>query len=458
VQEAVPALRTVTCLDIGRLIQRDEQTWRPPDITGASLAMLQYTSGSTAEPRGVMLPHATLLANAAMIHAASGHREGDVAVFWLPPFHDMGLLGGVVQPVYADVPTIVMAPTTFLQRPARWLEAMSRYRATTTGAPNFAYDLCVQRVSPRERAALDLSAWRTAFNGAELVRAPTLAGFVQSFAPAGLRADVFVPCYGLAEATLLVAAERVEAPTLSTGVTVGPPIPPLDVRIVDPATEVELAAGEVGEIWVHGPSVAAGYWGRADATRLAFDAHLPGDARAWLRTGDLGAMERGRLQVSGRLKDLVILHGRNFYPHDIEQVAERSHAALRAGFSCAFSVRGATAEELVYVAEVVRQHRPSDDDAVVRAIRAALATELGIVPAAITLVRSHSIARTSSGKLRRGACRTAYLTGARGGRRLARADERSRDRGRDPRRLRRRLARQRTQRGSAHLGPRHARA
>lgn len=411
-----PELKPLTWLNVSHLQATDPALWRHPDVSRDALAMLQYTSGSTAEPRGVMLAHAQLLDNAIVIHAATAHEEGDSAVFWLPPFHDMGLLGGVVQPVYADVPTAVMAPTAFLQRPARWLEAIAKYGATTSGAPNFAFDLCVERVSPAERERLDLSSWRTAFNGAELVRGETIARFTRAFAASKLRKNVFVPCYGLAEATLLVAAGRVRvdagAAALPSPVAVGAPMAGLDVRIADPDAAQELAEGEVGEIWVAGESVARGYWGRPDATRAAFGARLHGRDGAYLRTGDLGTMIGGELTVTGRLKDLIILAGRNFYPHDIEVAAERSHAHLRSGFSAAFSVAGESGEELVYVAEVVRQHQPSDGAAVMRAIRTELAAAFGILPATVVLVRAHTIPRTSSGKLRRGACRAAHLAGA----------------------------------------------
>ena len=411
-----PELRPLTWLNVSRLDTTDPDLWRHPDVSRNALAMLQYTSGSTAEPRGVMLAHSQLIENAQVIHAATAHEKGDSAVFWLPPFHDMGLLGGVVQPVYADIPTAVMAPTAFLQRPARWLEAIAKYGATTSGAPNFAYDLCVERIGPAEREQLDLSSWRTAFNGAELVRSETIARFTRAFAPSGLRTNIFVPCYGLAEATLLVAAGRVEVGARleppASPVAVGAPLDGLDVRIADPDAAVELADGEVGEIWVAGGSVARGYWGRADATRAAFGARLPSRDGAYLRTGDLGKLVGGELVVTGRLKDLIVVAGRNFYPHDIEVAAERSHAHLRAGFSAAFSVTGELGEELAYVAEVVRQHVPTEDAAVLRAIRTELAAGLGIMPSAVVLVRAHTIPRTSSGKLQRGACRLAYLAGA----------------------------------------------
>ena len=402
--------------------------------SGSELAMLQYTSGSTGEPRGVMLTHANLLHNSSVIHRVSAHHPGDSGVFWLPPFHDMGLIGGIVQPVYAGLPAALMAPATFLQRPMRWLEAMSRYRATTSGAPNFAYDLCVERTTEEERAALDLSAWRTSFNGAEPVRADTIARFVEAFAMCGVRRGVIVPCYGLAEATLIVSggpAERaptalqVERRALEHGllrtpvpgedttllVTSGVAAEEHEVVIVDVESTTPVGEGRVGEIWVSSRSVARGYWGRPQESAAAFGARLAGSDRTWLRTGDLGALRDGELVVTGRLKDLVILQGRNYYPHDIELAAERSHPDLRPGYAAAFTVGGERSEELVLALEVTRHHRAAEDDALFRAVRAELADAVGVIPSEILLLRQNTIPRTSSGKIQRGACRAAFLDG-----------------------------------------------
>jgi acyl-CoA synthetase (AMP-forming)/AMP-acid ligase II len=423
----------VRWLDVGEL-GRAVRSTVARSAADSPLAMLQYTSGSTGEPRGVMLTHANLLHNSSVIHRVSAHRAGDSGVFWLPPFHDMGLIGGIVQPVYAGCPSVLMAPATFLQRPMRWLEAMSRYRATTSGAPNFAYDLCVERTTEEERAALDLSAWRTSFNGAEPVRSDTIARFVEAFAASGLRRGVIVPCYGLAEATLIVSGGPAEQATeglrvgrraLEQGrlaapsvheegavlVASGLPAEEHAVAIVDPEATTRLPDGRVGEIWVSSPSVARGYWGRTQETTATFGARLAGDERTWLRTGDLGALHDGALVVTGRLKDLVILQGRNYYPHDIEVAAERSHPDLRPGFSAAFCVGGDRREELVLALEVSRHHRAADDDALFHGVRAELADTVGVVPSEILLLRQNTIPRTSSGKIQRGACRAAFLDG-----------------------------------------------
>ena len=431
-----PELSGLTWLDAGRLTDGDASGWRPPSVTGPSLAMLQYTSGSTGDPRGVMLAHSNLLHNSAVIHRVSEHRPLDNGVFWLPPFHDMGLIGGILQPIYAGLSAALMAPATFLQRPLRWLEAMSHYGATTSGAPNFAYDLCVERIGEAERATLDLSHWRTSFNGAEPIRADTIARFSEAFAKSGLRRDVILPCYGLAEGTLLVSggpAERApllvvaDRRSLESGelrapeergtsslalVASGEPVAEQVVAIVDPDTGARCVDGQVGEIWVAGASVAAGYWGRPDASAATFQARLAGSDRAFLRTGDLGVFEQRQLIVTGRLKDLVIIDGRNYYPHDIEVAAERSHSHLRAGFTAAFGVAGDARERLVLVAEVTRQHKPDTDSTLFQAIRTELAATIGVVPDEIVLIRQNTIPRTSSGKIQRRACRVAYLSGA----------------------------------------------
>jgi 8-amino-7-oxononanoate synthase len=434
-----PELRGLTWLSVDRLLNGDAAAWTSPPVTASSLAMLQYTSGSTGDPRGVMLAHANLLHNSAIIQRVAAHRTGDTIVFWLPPFHDMGLIGGILQPIYAGVPTTLMAPATFLQHPLRWLEAMSRYRATTSGAPNFAYDLCVDRIPESDRDTLDLSAWRTSCNGAEPVRADTIARFVAAFARSGLRPDVILPCYGLAEGTLLVSGGPSQRPphrvvadrfSLESGelrtvseseasavalVASGEPAAEQVVTIVDPDTAVACSDGRVGEIWVAGGSVGMGYWNRADMSAATFQAKLAGadrDERTFLRTGDLGVIADGQLIVTGRLKDLVILEGRNYYPADIEVAAERSHASLRAGFTAAFSVTEAGPERLVLVAEVSRHHKPGSDGALFQAVRTELAAAIGVVPEEIVLVRPHTIPRTSSGKIQRRACRVAFLDGS----------------------------------------------
>ena len=424
-----PTLAHIAWLDVEAMLSPTTgELVRPSPVGG--LAFLQYTSGSTGDPRGVMLPHASVMHNLAVIHRAFRQREGDEAVFWVPPYHDMGLVGAILQPMYAKFPVSLMAPSTFSQRPARWMEAMSRYRATTTGAPNFAYDLCAERVSEEERASLDLSRWRIVINGAEPVRADTLDRFAAAFAPQGFRRECFVPCYGLAETTLFAAgAWRTTPPTVFSVdrsslevrrlrasasedarrlVTVGPPADTLTVRIVDPDTGVECAPDAVGEIWIAGDSVALGYWGRETESAAAFGARLAGSKRSFLRTGDLGALHEGELVVTGRLKDLVIVGGRNFYPQDIERAAEHGHPHLRSGAVAAFSTGLSGREHVVVVAEVARHHRASANGTVVGAVRTSVANTLGVTVDDVVLIRQGMLPKTSSGKLQRRRTRELY--------------------------------------------------
>ncbi len=387
------------------------------------LAFLQYTSGSTGDPRGVMLPHRAVMHNLGVIHRAARQREGDEILFWVPPYHDMGLVGAILQPLYAAIPGTLMAPSTFSQRPLRWLEAMTRYRATTSGAPNFAYELCVERVSDEERATLDLSSWRIAINGAEPLHAPTLDRFAKAFADTGFRREAFLPSYGLAETTLFASGRSQERPptilSVDRGalearslrgsaaldathlVSAGPPADELRIRIVDPDVGAECAPNAVGEIWIAGGSVASGYWGRPEETETVFGARLPGSDERFLRTGDLGALHDGELVVTGRIKDLVIVGGRNFYPQDIERAAEHSHANLRTGAVAAFSTGASGRERVILVAEVVRHHRAGASAEVVAAVRSAVADTLGLVIDDVVLIRQGTLPKTSSGKLQR---------------------------------------------------------
>ncbi|HEX2222817.1 MAG TPA: fatty acyl-AMP ligase, partial [Thermoanaerobaculia bacterium] len=326
-----------------------------------SVAFLQYTSGSTAAPKGVMVTHANLLHNERMIGEAFGQDEDTVVAGWLPLYHDMGLIGNVLQPLHAGARCVLMSPVAFLQKPLRWLEAISRYRATTSGGPNFAYELCVRKTTVEERARLDLSSWKVAFNGAEPVRETTLERFAEAFAASGFRREAFYPCYGLAEATLFVTGgelgrfprvEVVDAAALERNEVRpafdGDPARRLvsngrawlgqQVVLADPETGLECPAGRVGEIWVAGPSVARGYWRNPEATERDFGAFLADGQGPFLRTGDLGFAAGGELYVTGRLKDLIIIRGRNHYPQDLELTAERSHPDLHAGGGAAFAV------------------------------------------------------------------------------------------------------------------------
>jgi amino acid adenylation domain-containing protein len=415
------------------LNENDAHEWREPSFDADALAFIQYTSGSTVTPKGVMVTHRNLLHNQKLIRAAFSQDEGSVVVSWLPIYHDMGLIGGVLQPMYTGGTCVLMSPMAFLQRPFRWLQAISRYKASTSGGPNFAYDMCVRKIAPEQRALLDLSSWRVAFNGSEPVRDETLRNFATAFGPCGFSEDAFHPCYGLAEATLLVSAGRGNArlskqldahalqknlvrevgvgeTSTKTIVSCGRIPESQRVVIADPSTLARCASDEVGEICVSGPSVAAGYWGRINETEETFHARIEGEEGEFLRTGDLGFVSGGELFVTGRLKDLIIIRGRNYYPSDIELTVERCHASLRSGGAAAFSVEVSGEERLVVVQELERRQSP-DTEEVFETIRRAVAEEHELQTYAIALLQAANLPKTSSGKTMRRECRSAFMEG-----------------------------------------------
>ncbi|GAK54268.1 amino acid adenylation [Candidatus Moduliflexus flocculans] len=438
--------------------------WQPPTIHESDLAFLQYTSGSTAAPKGVMVTHGNLIANLTLIRNAFGQTPESVGVFWLPPYHDMGLIGGILAPLFVGFPVYLLTPATFLQRPQTWLNAISIYRATVSGGPNFAYDLCVAKIPPEQRAALDLSSWTLAFSGAEPVRAHTLRDFAAAFAPAGFQETAFYPCYGLAEATLFATGGQHDAPPvicafdakqlenrrvaavahddnagqMLVGCGATPPVQRL--RIVHPETLIRCEPGQIGEIWIAGASVAQGYWEKPEQTEATFQAYVQdsGDG-PFLRTGDLGFVHNGELFVTGRVKDLLIIRGRNLHPQDIELTVEQSAPSVRKNACAVFSVEMNEQEQAVIVAEVERRyrrqeqalmtdnrraneineaehigfadelHRSPDLDDAIRSIRQAVAEQHELQASAVVLIKAASIPRTSSGKIRRRACREAFL-------------------------------------------------
>ncbi|HEY3571857.1 MAG TPA: AMP-binding protein, partial [Thermoanaerobaculia bacterium] len=421
----------------GAEMETGAEEWRDPRIGAEALAFLQYTSGSTAAPKGVMLRHANLLANLEQIRRAFAQTPDERTVIWLPPYHDMGLIGGILTPLYAGNTAVLLSPVSFLQKPLRWLQAISRYRGTTSGGPNFAFDLCAERIGEEEKERLDLSSWTLAFNGAEPVRAATLERFAAAFAPCGFRPEAFLPCYGLAEGTLLAACGRRGSGAKATAFAaaelerhravavppeepesralVGCGVPPEGARlqVVDPESGASCAPGAVGEIWIAGPAVAAGYWGLPEATAASFGARMADGDGPWLRTGDLGFLgDGGELFVTGRIKDLIILRGRNHYPQDIELTVERSHPALRPGCGAAFAVEVEGEERLVVVQEVRREHREDDPAELVAAIRRAVADEHEAQVHAVVLLRPATIPKTTSGKIQRSACRARFLDGS----------------------------------------------
>ncbi|MEV7602205.1 amino acid adenylation domain-containing protein [Kitasatospora sp. NPDC089797] len=434
-------------MDVLRLVATDlvpaeeAAEWTHPRVGADTVAFLQYTSGSTSAPRGVVLTHGNLLHNSALIQRAFRTTGSTRGMSWLPLFHDMGLIGGMLQPLYYAGSCSLMAPTAFAQDPLRWLREISRTRATVSGGPNFAYDLCADLATPEVLAGLDLSSWEVAFNGAEPVRAETFRRFAEAYAPAGFRAEAFTPCYGLAEATLIVSCKphgtapaRYDAPqSLLEGVagadgtaagstelvSSGRPDDSQRLEIVDPVTRHPVPAGAIGEIWLSGPSVAQGYWNRPEHTAATFGARLAAadgqtdaEGPTFLRTGDLGLLRDGELYVTGRLKDLVIVRGRNHYPQDIEQTVAAVHPALRANCGAAVQVELAGAAELVIVHEVARDHQDGDLPALALAVREAVAEAHGVRPAAVVLIRAATLPRTSSGKVQRHVCAASYREGA----------------------------------------------
>lgn len=412
-----------------------------PLAAGAAcdLAFLQYTSGSTSAPKGVMVSHTNLLANLAMIERAFGNTSRSTYVSWVPLYHDMGLIINALQSLYVGSLCVLLAPVAFMQRPLLWLRAISEYRAEVAGGPNFAFDLCVERYRPEQMEGIDLSGWKVAFNGAEPVRADTIRRFSDTFAPHGFAAEAMFPAYGMAEATVLVSAgSRGAGPTTRTVgraalrrhrvapprddddeqtiVACGGVLPGERIAIVDPDGLARLGAGEIGEIWVAGPNVARGYWRNREASEAAFGGRVSGeDGGRWLRTGDLGFLdEAGRLFITGRIKEIVIVRGANHYPQDIEHTVQGCHPALRRHGGAAFAVLGPHgAERLVVVQEVERTYRNRIAvDELVGRIREAVVGEHEIVPHEIALLRPGALPKTTSGKIQRALSRQLWLEGS----------------------------------------------
>lgn len=414
------------------------QEWEPVRFDPSMLALLQYTSGSTSVPKGVQVTHANLMHNEELIQAAFCQTQHDLVVGWLPVYHDMGLIGNVLQPLYCGAESILMPPAAFLQNPARWLAAISRYHATTSGGPNFAYEFCCNRINAEQKATLDLSGWRVAFSGAEPVRAQSLKRFANEFRDCGFRASAFVPCYGLAESTLFVSGgitsngpvvQAVQADALERNQVAPTPTEEPgcrllvgcgtagaghDVCIVDPERLTCCDAGTVGEIWVSGPSVASGYWNRGQDTADTFEARLADTGKGpYLRTGDLGFLLSRELFITGRRKDLIIIRGRNHYPHDLEASAEKAHPALRGCIGAAFSIEAEGEERLVLVHEI-NPRVQVEPDGVIAAVRQAIAEEHELQLYAVALTRPGEIPRTTSGKIQRFLCRKTFLAGGLG--------------------------------------------
>ncbi|MEU0991397.1 fatty acyl-AMP ligase [Streptomyces sp. NPDC005953] len=414
----------------------DASAWRDPELGRQDLAFLQYTSGSTNSPKGVMVSHGNLLANEAAIARSAGNTSDMVIGGWLPFYHDMGLIGHVLQPLWLGTVGVLMSPVSFLRRPARWLEMISDYGVNGTGGPNFAYDLCVRRVTDAQLEGVDLSTLRTACNGAEPVRAETLRAFTNRFAPYGFNADAFFPCYGMAETTLLVTGtpkdrgallRDVDAAGLERGRVEGPYLgaptrtlvssgvaeaEDFEVRVVDPATLVEQPAGRVGEIWVRGASVASGYWERPEVNAEVFGARIAGQEAlgTWLRTGDLGVLDGPEVFVTGRLKEMVLINGRNIYPYDVESSVRELDPAIGAG--AVFGVEAGDQEHLVVIHEVRAAALGSDLKTLTTSVQRMIGQEFAVPAGNVLLVRPGTVRRTTSGKIQRTLMRKLFLAGA----------------------------------------------
>ncbi|MFI9154587.1 fatty acyl-AMP ligase [Streptomyces sp. NPDC053367] len=405
---------SVPCLAVDAVPAGEPVEPREPDPD--SVALLQYTSGSTAEPRGVAVSHANLIANQQALQAALGTTRASRPGGWLPPHHDMGLVGQLLHPLWLGATSVVMSPTTFVRRPVAWLETISRYRLTVSAAPDFAYELCARQATDEDLAALDLSCWQSAVSGGEPVRASTLRAFAERFAPAGFRADAFTVGYGLAESTLLVcagrpahsaAARRASTPpggTVSCGQPVG-----CEVRVVDPETRAVLPDGATGEVWVRGAGVARGYWDRVRESADVFGAVTADGEGGFLRTGDLGLLADGELFVGGRLKDVLVVAGRSLHPHELEHSVRQISALFGPGV--AFTLPGQR-EQVVLVQELrARQARDLDLTDLARRVRRRLDEEFAVTGGGLVLVRPGTVRRTTSGKVRRSATRRLFLRG-----------------------------------------------
>jgi acyl-CoA synthetase (AMP-forming)/AMP-acid ligase II len=413
--------------------------WHDPEIGPDTLAFLQYTSGSTAAPKGVLVSHRNVMANSEMIRRFLGSSKESVFVTWLPLFHDLGLIANIVQTVYAGGRCVLMPPFVFLQKPFRWLQAISRYRADISGAPDFAYALAARKVTAEQKAGLDLSRWRKAYNGAEPVRATSLESFADAFHSCGFRRESLTPAYGMAEAVLFMTGDPGPAGPIYYDVDAdafgwGRIVPARDgeskvttvacgrtdwldqeIKIVNPDSCLICAPDEVGEIWISGSHVTAGYWKNPAETEAVFHGYLADSNEGpFLRSGDLGFMHQGRLYIGGRIKDLIIIDGTNHYPQDIEFTVENAHPLVRPGCTAAFSIDRNGQERLVIVAEL-RPHDPAGEplspDQLRHEIRQAVAAEHGIRSHDIQFIKPRTIPKTSSGKIQRRACRADYLSG-----------------------------------------------
>ncbi|MEM6452783.1 MAG: fatty acyl-AMP ligase [Cyanobacteria bacterium P01_D01_bin.105] len=432
-----PPLDQIYWIETDRLGNQNADTWQMPEIEDKTLAYLQYTSGSTGLPKGAMISHGNVLNNLAMIYEACQYTSQDIGICWLPLYHDLGLVCAVIQPVYAGGPAVMMSPVDFILKPLRWLQAISRYRGTISGGPNFAFELCLRKITPEQRKGLNLSSWAIAGNGAEPVLSDTLERFAAAFSPSGFRKSAFCPAYGMAETTVMISTtSRDAAPVIKSiqraaleknriepastediskvrkVVGCGRTGANHQIAIVDPDTVKRCAEDEVGEVWVSGPSVAQGYFNRPEQTAQTFQAKTADGDGPFLRTGDMGFLQEGELFITGRLKDVIILWGNNHYPHFIEMTVEKSHPTLRPAGVAVFGVEVEEEERLVVVQEIESRHLKSlNREEVVGAIRQNLAMNHMLEAHVIALVRPGSTPKTPTGKIQRRACKSKYLAG-----------------------------------------------
>jgi acyl-CoA synthetase (AMP-forming)/AMP-acid ligase II/acyl carrier protein len=426
-----PALQELRWYDVEEM-DENHNDWTQPEIAKGQTALLQYTSGSTGSPKGIVVSYENLAVNESMIQEAFKVTESSVIVGWLPLYHDMGLIGNVLQPLWTGAPCVLMSPAAFLQRPVRWLQLISENRGTISGAPNFAYDLCCRKVTAEERAHLDLSSWQIAFNGSEPVRVETLERFTQIFGASGFQRSAWFPCYGLAEATLFVAGgneggfPRVESSRVgepqahrayngdgirkeSTVVSCGRGGAAEKIVIVDPETLAPCRPYQVGEVWVAGKNVAQGYWNQPQSTRETFQAFLKDKKGPFLRTSDLGFLSEDQyLFITGRSKDLIIIRGCNHYPQDLEYTLQNSHSVFSGGSAAAFCLEVNGEIELAILQEVVTRDKGLDFGGLIETAVRAVAEEHGL-RAYVALVKGGTLPRTTSGKIRRSECKRQFL-------------------------------------------------
>ena len=437
VKDEFPEFEQMRWIDTAQVDINEADEWVDPEVDKDQLAYLQYTSGSTSTPKGVMLTHYNLMHHCHNLQQACGYDSNSVTVTWMPYFHDYGLVEGMMVPLYNAHPCYVMSPFSFIKRPLNWLRNMSKYKGTHSQAPNFAYDLCTRRIKAKQIAELDLSSWEAAGNAAEPINPHVMAKFVETFSPCGFKWETFAPSYGLAENTLLATTKPKGTRPVFLGVEIsaiekdrvvvadshkeegvriisgcGKKIGDTVIAIADTATMTAKANNEVGEVWLKDPSVAQGYWKRPDVTKETFDAYLQDTKEGpFLRTGDLGFLHEGELYITGRIKDLIIIRGTNHYPQDIEWTVQELHSALRPDYGAAFSIQDKGEERLIVVQEVERRSGEIDTETIIADIKQEIAEQQEIQVYGVVLAKSGNILKTASGKIQRRACRDKFLAG-----------------------------------------------